>query len=189
MSWVYVDQSRLLCQPETLNPCLEMISSYLNNNFPPENTILVNIDSKFSPQITGALAALLGYRQVVINPEATTRAEKGVNLKLRLPCNVKRSDTFVMIDDTLTSGGTVLNVAKLVRSELKTDSIESKFFLLVCLLHGNAGEVKKLFESEDVGLHWFTDIKTLVSKIPVINHAQQTGLNEELGMKNSLNLN
>ena len=57
MSWVYIDQSRVLCQPATFQPCLAMISSFLEINFPPAKTVLVNADSKFSPHVTGALAA------------------------------------------------------------------------------------------------------------------------------------
>ena len=180
MTWVYVDQSKALCQPATLRPCLDMIGSYLEANFPPAETVLVNADSKFSPHVTGALAAQMGYRQVLVNPQATTQREHGAKLRLRIPAQLNNSDRFVIVDDTVTSGRTVIDVVELVRTELGSRLAGNEFYLLGCLLRGKVAETQAALEAAGIKLFYFTDFKSLAQKIPNLSNEQRAGIQAEI---------
>ena len=176
MTWVYVDQSKVLCQPATLRPCLAMISAFLEANFSPSDTVLINADSKFSPHVTGALAAQLGYRQILVNPAATTQAENGLNLRLRLPTRIQPADRFVIVDDTVTSGRTVIEVVNLVKQALSLDMANAEFYLLGCLLRGHETETRAVLAAAGITLHYFTDFASLSQKITDLTPEQRAGI-------------
>jgi orotate phosphoribosyltransferase len=115
-SWVYLDHGDLLCQPETNSVLTKVLVSYIRAKFDPQHTVLANVDSKSSPQLTGAIASIGSYRQVVVLPEVTYRRERGMRLRLRLPAQLTERDSIVIVDDVLTPSDTTgLQVAKLVR--------------------------------------------------------------------------
>ena len=116
---IYVDHSEILCQPETNVALVRALIQYLNHTFEANRVVLVNVDSKASPQLTGAIAAAGGFRQILVLPEAVYYAEKGIRRRLRFPNNISSRDVIVIIDDVLTPHDTTaLRVAELVRSEL-----------------------------------------------------------------------
>src|SRR6266568_3258888 len=78
-SYVYVDHGDLICQPETNKVLVDAVGQYIRQYFHPDRTILVNVDSKASPQLTGAIAVAAEYRQIVVLPEATHRRERGLS--------------------------------------------------------------------------------------------------------------
>ncbi|HSX01660.1 MAG TPA: hypothetical protein VLF67_05460, partial [Candidatus Saccharimonas sp.] len=158
-SCAYVDHGEILCQPDTFQPYIDALADSVCNNFPEHSTILVNVDSKSSPHTVGALASLLRLRQIVVNPEATRLAEKGPSLGVRLPKEIKASDTLVVIDDVFTEGDTTAIDAV----SLAIDAIASRFgvteqetHLVVGLLRGDMGKATKQLERSKIKLHWLT---------------------------------
>jgi len=136
-SYVYVDHGDLICQPETNKVLVDAVGQYIRQYFHPDRTILVNVDSKASPQLTGAIAVAAEYRQIVVLPEATHREERGLKLRVRMPIEINPGDKIVIVDDVLTPNDfTALRVADLVRGHLreKFGTAENEVYLVVGLV-------------------------------------------------------
>ncbi|MDP1722936.1 MAG: phosphoribosyltransferase [Candidatus Gottesmanbacteria bacterium] len=173
ISWIYVDHGEILCNPENGIPFVRMLYEYLRQEFSPSSTVLVNVDSKASPQEVGALAFHGGYRQILVNADDTTIAEKGINKRVRMP-ETKPGDQLVIVDDVLTKGTTVAAVVELVRQQLQE---EHQFHLIVGMARTPQIAVPLL---EDVGvtsISWFIELPDILFRVwSDFSDAQRKGL-------------
>ena len=176
-SVVYVDHGQLLCHPETFQPFVGALAEYVLDQFPGPSTILVNVDSKSSPHMVGALASLLHLRLVVVNPESTKQAERGLNLGVRLPMQVSPTDRLLFVDDVFTEKDeTVANAATLVREAFVPrlgNTLETH--LLVGLLRGNTEASVRQLRLHGIMLHWLVTLDEIIEKARPTLTDQQLG--------------
>jgi hypothetical protein len=182
-SYVYVDHGDLICQPETNNVFVGAIGKYIKQQFAPDSTILVNVDSKASPQLTGAVAVAAKYRQIVVLPEATHREEQGLRLRIRLPATIGAHDKIVIVDDVLTPHDmTASRIAELVRDELNQrfdGSAANEVHLVVGLVRDPEVAVRGLSDSK-IHVHWLTTLADLVHGVwPRLDSEQKQRLRDE----------
>lgn len=181
-SWVYVDHGELLCQPETFWPYISMLTNYFRETYPPEVTLLANVDSKSSPHIVGALATMGLYRQVVVSPEAIRHAEKGPGLSMRLPCRLEPVEDIVIVDDVFTVGDTTaMRILSRVKDALCSRLDETvqhvKYHVVVGLLRGDPQAAAEQFGQLGADLHWFVTLdEVLVPLRPMLSPEQRAGL-------------
>lgn len=88
----------------------------------------------------------------------------------------------MIVDDTVTSGRTVIKVVEMVRKELGSRASDAQFYLLGCLLRGNKSETRTALEAVGISLHCFTDFKSLSAKIPNLSAEQRTGIDAEVSV-------
>lgn len=166
-SCVYVDHGEVLCQPNTFQPYINALAESVRDNFPERSTILVNVDSKSSPQTVGALASSLHLRQAVVNPDATRLAEKGPNLTVRLPQEVNTGDILIVVDDVFTEDDTTAIAAiSLVRDAIvgRLGEAKQETHLVVGLLRGNAEKATQQLGLFSVRLHYLTTLEAVLEK-------------------------
>lgn len=179
-SWVYVDHGDILCQPETYRPYITVLAEVVRDNFPEQSTILVNVDSKSSPHTVGALASVLRLRQVVVTPQATSLAEKGSKLAVRLPQEIEPNDTLLVVDDVFTEGDTTAaDVIERVRSAIigRLGETQQDVHLIVGLLRGDRQKATRQLGVLGIKLHWLTTIESVLQKIwPALTPVQQQAL-------------
>lgn len=120
LSPVYVDHGSLLCRPETNRLLVKSLGREIAVLAGFRPVVLANVDSKSSPHLVGAIATERKYRQIVVVPEAVHKAEQGLNLRARLPGDLREDDRIVIVDDVLTpSDTTALRAIELIRRELE----------------------------------------------------------------------
>lgn len=165
-SCIYIDHGDLICNPDTNKAFIKAILEYIQSNFSKKSTVLINVDSKSSPQITGALANAGEYRQIVLLPKDVYVAEKGTNRMIRFPMNINRTDKFIIVDDVLTSGQTVIDVAQKVKSFLiKNYRINNPQFYVIVGLARNPKIVMKKLAKVNIKSYWLIDLETILSYI------------------------
>lgn len=181
-SWIYVDHGEMLCQPETFRLFMAAVEVCMEQVIGDKPAVLVNVDSKSSPQLVGALASKCGLRQIAVSPVMTQQAEKGPNLAVRLPKHLTREDTLVVLDDVYTEDDqTAIHTLSLVReaiaSRFALDGL--KVELLVGLLRGDPGKSVAQLGKLGVGLGWFTTLDRVLSDIwEGLNPDQKQGLSQ-----------
>jgi orotate phosphoribosyltransferase len=170
-SRIYIDHGEVLCEPTSNGVLISAMMHYIASNFRAEKIVLVNVDSKSSPQITGAIAAIGGYRQVVVLPDAVRQAEKATERRFRLPLSLSPDDEFLIVDDVLTPGDlTAVNVALALRDELRQagfgrtgDAHAEPTFRLLVALARNPAEGGSILEENAVEPHWLTTLTEVIS--------------------------
>jgi orotate phosphoribosyltransferase len=183
-SSVYVDHGDLLCYPKTNKVLLKALKRYVVRAFPADRTILANVDSKASPQLTGAIAATVGYRQIVVLPETTYENERGLRLRLRVPSDVAPEDRIVIIDDVLTPNDmTAVRIAHLVRADLRARLGSAADTIEVHLVVGLARDpltARAELAEHGVKVHWLTTLpQVLDGLLPSLQADQQDCLSRE----------
>jgi orotate phosphoribosyltransferase len=186
-SCIYIDHGDILCQPETNSVLVSALIQYLKNNFEPDRVILVNVDSKTSPQLTGAIAIAGGFRQILVLPETVYHEERGTRRRMRFPDSISSQDMIVIIDDVLTPyDTTALNVAKLVRSELDhmeefaSQGTKASFHLMVALVRDES-LVSSLLKKWDIKVHWLATLEDVIASLwPRLAEEQRIGLTREM---------
>ena len=184
-SWIYIDHGDTICSPETNKPFIAVLIHECDKLGTAENSAIVNIDSKSSPQTTGAIAAMAGYKQIAVLPDQVQQAEKGTKRKLRIPKNLDGVKQLIFIDDVMTSGETVIEVAKLVREELvkiigQEKASDIQFHLVVGLARNPKKAVQRLKEA-GIESHWTVELNEIIKKMwSRLTSAQQEGLAKEI---------
>jgi len=165
-SSVYIDHAALLCEPEANQALVSCLADYVGKNFDGGHTVLANVDSKSSPHLTGAVAAVGGYRQIVVIPEAVRRVENGLRLSLRVPQGLDARDTIVIVDDVLTAGDrAALDVVDQIRRELASDRrarCDRHDFHLVVAVIRDAHRATRDLEKAGVKVHWLTSLEDML---------------------------
>lgn len=184
-SCVYIDHGDMLTMPETAAPFDQLIAGYVHRMF-DTSAVLLNVDSKSSSQLTGAVAASEPRRrQIVVLPPATTQAEQGTNRRMRLPPDLGRRpcSALVVLDDVANSGDTiVINVVSAVRGEWN-----SKYpHLAVPPVHLVGGVARKpevattTLAGHDITLHAMTTLNEVLDAVwPDLSAAQHANLADE----------
>lgn len=164
-SRVYVDHGVLLCMPETNRLFVEALSVLICSQFVPAKVVVVNVDSKSSPQLTGAIASVNAFRQIIYLPDSVHVAERGRNLKLRIP-EIDSGDQICIVDDVLTPDDTTaLRVAWELREEIShTKGINSSvdISLVVGTVRDPEDACPKL-EREGINVHWLTTLDDIIT--------------------------
>lgn len=123
-SYIYVDHSKIASSTKTYQLIIEALRNLLMQTFKQQEFILVNVDSKISPQLTGTLAYLLKQSQFIFKSKALTAAEKGPFKQLS--GDESTNLPVAIIDDVYTPGDdTAENVMALIKQQFpKVKQIE-----------------------------------------------------------------
>lgn len=184
-SLAYIDHGDLLCQPATNTVLVEAVGQYVANAFNPNDVILANVDSKASPQLTGAIAATRRYRQIVVLPDLTYRQEKGMNLALRAPADIGAHDKIVIIDDVHTPRDvTALRVAELIRrtlgARLGEEAIGRVEMHLVVGVARDPAAIRSELAGHGIESHWLTTLPDVLTEAwPTLDDPQREALIKE----------
>lgn len=183
-SFAYIDHGNLLCQPETNMIMVNAVGQYVSQTFKGSNVVLANVDSKASPQLTGAVAVTGRYRQIVVLPDLTYRREKGMNLRLRMPDELNAEDKIVIIDDVHTPRDvTARNVADLIRSTLAGRlgaAIKCVEMHLVVGVARDPGSIRSELAGHGIEPHWLTTMHDLLETAwPRLGNPQREALEQE----------
>jgi orotate phosphoribosyltransferase len=170
VSKFYVDHGDLLCEPAANASLVRALLHLIKSTFDPKRVVLVNVDSKSSPQLTGAIAAAGGFRQIIVLPEAVFLAENGTERRLRIPQKLYHDDRIVIVDDVLTPGDeTAIKVAEIVRSEIERrmtgrSSGAHEFHLTVGLIREPDKAVGLVQEQGIREVHYLTTLDSVVGR-------------------------
>jgi orotate phosphoribosyltransferase len=139
---VYIDHGEILCDPQHNHAFVTALRRHIARNFDPADTVLMNVDSKSSPHVAGALATLLGLRQIIFVPDQVRQAEAGTDRQFRLPdmTGVRR---VVVVDDVLTPDDTtvisvVAGLRALLAAEKRTSDVDLEYHLVVGVLRATS---------------------------------------------------
>jgi orotate phosphoribosyltransferase len=113
LSRIYIDHAKISSESEYYITFLNAINELIPKN---KSFIFCNVDSKISAQMTGTMSYLLKKSQIIFKSDELTRLEKGPMQQFTIPKKI--FDEVFIIDDVGTSGGTVINVVKLLRKKL-----------------------------------------------------------------------
>lgn len=179
-SILFVDHGLLLTNPSDSLGYYESLYETLVQSFQPDTTILVNVDSKSSPATTAVMAYKGGYRQILVNPEQTTKNEKGTGLRIRQPYNISSSDEIVVIDDVYTENDqTALHVINELKNQLDENH---KIHLMVGLLRGNPITSATKLAEQGVELHFLITQNDILRRVwRTLDPQQQEVLENEFG--------
>ena len=184
-SWVYVDHGELMTKPEHFRPFVTALALQIRQLFDPEKVVLLNVLSKCSPQMTGAVAYSGEFRQIGVLSDAVAEAEKGTRRGLRVPKDIGVGDTLVFLDDVLTTGKTVVETMTRVRNGLVERLGEVAGEMQVHLLVGLARNPEKATNDllgYGIQPHWLTTLDEVIRQCwPALTSVQQNGLKREFG--------
>ena len=185
-SWIYIDHGDALCQPSTERPFIEAIGTIIENSFSNENVVLLNLASKSSPHVTGAVAFRNDCRQIIVSPEAVADAERGTNRNVRLPNILKGEDILVVVDDVLTSGETLKRGLKIARNALRDrlgDGADKLASHLVVGINRATPETIEILKQEGITITSLASIEEIITIIwQKLTPKQQAGLLGEFPM-------
>ncbi len=128
-SWIYIDHSDVINQPDTFKPFVEAMRDSILTTLPIDQTVFINIHGKTSPQLTGTLAYLLERPQIEIISTHLAELEKGSGKTIRLPREMPAQPIFVFLDSVLTTGNTVAETAALLKKEYPSIFNDARFHL------------------------------------------------------------
>ena len=105
--------------------------------------LLVNVDSKASGQLTGALGFLLGASQAFYTSEGISSRERGLNKQLRIAHTIEPNTHVFVIDDVITHGDTQMIVVDLLRERLPV-GLDVHYHLIAGLFRGEQRDINEL---------------------------------------------
>ncbi|HUQ85454.1 MAG TPA: hypothetical protein VM077_03965 [Candidatus Limnocylindrales bacterium] len=172
-SWIYFDHGDLVCNPEGNKAFVDALRAIIEPLFPKNNTVLLNIVSRCSAQITGAIAYASSYPQIPLQAEQTMNLEKGTFRVLRLPV-MKDVRNLVIPDDVLTTGNTAIETIEIVKKY--TDLSKMSLHIVVGLARKPENIIDKLKEHR-ITPHWIATRNDVLNDIwPTLTTIQKDGL-------------
>ncbi len=176
-SWIYFDHGDLVCNPEGNIAFVDALRDIIDPTFPKNNTVLLNIVSRCSAQITGAIAYASSYPQIPLQAEQTMNLEKGTYRVLRLP-KMDGVKNLVITDDILTSGKTAIETFEIVKKYLNLEKIELH---IVVGLAKNPEKVTENLKKNNITPHWIATRNEFLAQLwpSLLTSVQKEGLKAE----------